>query len=36
MYFGVATVGIRVTRRTYKSDILVEVKLKYGETVGVE
>ena len=36
MYFGVATVGIQVTRRTYKSDILIEVKLKYGETVGVE
>lgn len=34
MYFGVAAaVGIR---RTYKGDILMETKLKYGETVDVE
>lgn len=31
-HFGMAAMGIQVTRMTFRSDDLIEIKLKYIET----
>lgn len=35
-HFGMAAVGIVVTRMTCRSDDLIEIKLKYRKTIALE